>query len=101
LLRQRPAKGLLGGMSEVPTTQWNSRHDGEIGTDAAPFPAQWRRCGTVRHVFTHFALDLEVWHCQTASNHAEFGGWWSANLDGEALPTLFRKAIAMALESQT
>src|SRR5690606_25195947 len=54
LLRKRPDKGLLGGMSEVPTTGWTARQDGATGITAAPFEADWQRVGQISHVFTHF-----------------------------------------------
>lgn len=62
LLRRRPANGLLGGMLELPGTPWR----GEAWSEAeaaghAPVPAAWVPAGTVRHVFTHFALELAVW----------------------------------------
>jgi hypothetical protein len=46
----------------------------------------------VRHVFTHFALTLDVW---TGEGEAE--GEWVARdaLAGAGLPTVFRKAAAL------
>ena len=61
LLRKRVESGLLGGMTEVPTTEWTSRQDGETGTDAAPFPADWQAAGAIAHVFTHFELRLSIY----------------------------------------
>src|SRR5258705_7274092 len=62
LLRTRPEKGLLGGMTEGPTTEWSAQFDASSALDAAPFPkAKWRRIpGHVDHVFTHFPLQLIV-----------------------------------------
>jgi A/G-specific adenine glycosylase len=94
-LSRRAGTGLLAGMAEVPTTEWSSRQDGETGRDAAPFPAPWQPAGTVTHVFTHFTLELAVWRAVTPAASGE--GWWSSNLDAEALPALMRKAIARAL----
>ena len=66
LVRSRPPKGLLGGMTEVPTTEWT--HDFEEGTALAHAPRlgdaqpKWRRLpGVVTHVFTHFPLELVVY----------------------------------------
>ncbi len=96
-LRRRAGTGLLAGMSEVPTTGWNARQDGETGPEAAPFQAQWRKAGTIRHVFTHFELRLVVYRARTGEADGE--GWWSAPeaIDGEALPTVMKKAIAAAI----
>ena len=101
LLRRRPPRGLLGGMSEPPTTGWSARHDGSTGIQEAPFPAAWRAVGTIRHVFTHFELSLEVWLTELQKEPAlgEVDGWWAplSQLGEEALPTVMKKAIAAAI----
>ena len=71
LVRTRPAKGLLGGMTEVPTTAWSADFDESEAVDSAPVFSprpggerviEWRRMpGVVRHVFTHFPLELSVY----------------------------------------
>jgi len=98
LLRKRIDSGLLGGMTEVPTTEWNSNRDGATGTGAAPFPADWRPCGAITHVFTHFELRLTVYRADVAPTMVD-NGWWEpvANLEGEALPTVMKKAITAAI----
>ena len=67
--RGRP-KGLLGGMTEVPTTEWTPDFDEASAREHAPLfrksrrrnIAAWRRLtGIVRHVFTHFPLELSVY----------------------------------------
>jgi A/G-specific adenine glycosylase len=92
-LRSRPEKGLLGGMTEVPTSLWNA----EAGEPSYPVAADWMHRGQVVHVFTHFRLELDVWSAQV-SPEGIGGGWWAAPraLKGEALPTLFRKVLAAA-----
>ncbi|MGB7286798.1 MAG: A/G-specific adenine glycosylase [Salaquimonas sp.] len=98
LLRKRADKGLLGGMSEVPGTVWTARIDGQTGLEALPFLGKWQHCGIARHSFTHFHLELEVWHLQDVSRAID-EGWWSDmdQLSGEALPTVMRKVIILAL----
>src|SRR5580698_5900755 len=83
LVRTRPAKGLLGGMTEVPTTEWRQDFDERGARQAAPsFPAikqtKWRRLpGIVRHVFTHFPLELIVYTAElSARTHAPSGARW-------------------------
>ena len=102
LLRKRPDKGLLGGMSEVPTTGWTARIDGETTPDAAPFAENWRKTGKITHVFTHFSLELDVFRTETDTS-APAGAFWSLPEDiaGEALPTVMKKAIEAAIPGAT
>ena len=98
-LRGRAQTGLLGGMTEVPTTEWTSRIDGETGIDAAPFGAEWVPSGTITHIFTHFELRLTIYAARNVRKPAGTDGWWISveNLDNEALPTVMKKAIAAAI----
>lgn len=97
LLVKRPDKGLLGGMTGVPTTNWTVRADGETGAKSAPFQAGWRSKGVISHVFTHFELRLEVFHA-VVTTIPDHEGWWgdSDSLPGEALPTVMKKALGAA-----
>jgi A/G-specific adenine glycosylase len=99
LLRKRVETGLLGGMTEVPTTAWTSREDGETSVNAAPFSADWQAAGVVGHVFTHFELRLQIFRAGPIEAPAGDHGFWVAvtELDGEALPTVMKKAIAAAI----
>jgi A/G-specific adenine glycosylase len=103
LMRTREPKGLLGGMTEVPTTAWNARTDGATTADAAPLTAAWKRVGSVSHVFTHFALDLDVFLATGVRASAPPGHRWvaAADIPGEALPSLMKKAIEAALPRAT
>jgi A/G-specific adenine glycosylase len=99
LLRRRVDSGLLGGMTEVPTTGWTARLDGGTTIDAAPFAADWQACGTVVHVFTHFELRLSIFRASVSAKPGTNDGWWEpvTNLDAQALPTVMKKAIAQAI----
>ncbi|RKE85773.1 A/G-specific adenine glycosylase [Rhizobium sp. AG855] len=99
LLRKRVDSGLLGGMTEVPTTAWTSRQDGETGVDAAPFPAAWQPAGAISHVFTHFELRLSIFRAGPIDIPSGDHGFWVPviELDGEALPTVMKKAIVAAI----
>lgn len=99
-LQKRADTGLLGGMSEIPGTTWTSRQDGLTGEEALPFFADWKRHGIAKHTFTHFHLELEVWQVSVSKSEKPFdGGWWVSQNDlaSEALPTVMKKAIAVAL----
>ena len=61
LLRTRPPKGLLGGMAEVPTSEWRADYELDGAWQDAPLVTRWTRLAEpVRHVFTHFPLELTV-----------------------------------------
>ena len=98
LLRRRPEKGLLGGMMEVPSTQWAARVS--EAESQAPLAAEWRKLkGVVEHTFTHFHLELTVWLAEKVIDGVlrDDGDYrWTKReaLDGEALPTVMRKVVA-------
>jgi A/G-specific adenine glycosylase len=100
LLGRRPAKGLLGGMAEVPGTAWEAAFDEDAALAHAPLKARWRRLpGTVRHGFTHFELELVVFAGKAAAGTlAPAGCWWQAlaDLDHAGLPTVMKKVAAHA-----
>ncbi|MBB6408285.1 A/G-specific adenine glycosylase [Mesorhizobium sangaii] len=102
LLRKRAEKGLLGGMTEVPTTAWTARIDGATTQAAAPFPGNWKPAGRIAHVFTHFALELDVFLAHT-NGETPAGHFWSlpSDISGEALPTVMKKAIEAAIPGAT
>jgi len=96
LVTKRAPKGLLASMTEVPTTDWSSRRDGIATRDGAPFPADWKPCGSIRHIFTHFELELSVFKA-TTNLSAPAKHWWSADTEAEALPSLMKKVISAAV----
>ena len=83
-LVRRPAKGLLGGMAALPGGEWSAARPAEPGV-----------LGTIRHVFTHFSLDLHIVRRPEPSGE----GWWQPldRLSDAGLPTLYRKAVEIAL----
>jgi len=105
LLRKRPAKGLLGGMDEVPSSPWR---EGKLSIaealKQAPVPANWKVLeGGVRHTFTHFHLELAVARATaTTARLAKLapGSAWVEidRMTERALPTVMRKVIAHAVK---
>ena len=106
LLRSRPEKGLLGGMTEVPTSRWLVAQDDDAALSQAPalkHMTRWhRKAGVVSHVFTHFPLQLVVYTAAVPlrSRAPEGMRWVSiAALKEEALPNVMRKVIAHGLSA--
>jgi A/G-specific adenine glycosylase len=104
LVRSRPEKGLLGGMTEVPGSDWLAGQEDKAAMKQAPDLAgvtRWhRKTGVVTHVFTHFPLELVVYTAKVpARSRAPKGMRWVpiATLAEEALPNVMRKAIAHGL----
>jgi len=94
---------LLGGMTEVPTTEWSADFDMRSALAAAPRArAKWKKLpGTVSHVFTHFPLEIAVYFAPVpAGTRAPRGARWVplAELVGEALPSVMRKVVVHAFE---
>jgi A/G-specific adenine glycosylase len=108
LLRKRAEAGLLGGMLEIPSTEWG---DDWLPVDQAitaqPVKAEWWTVpGIVSHTFTHFRLELLVLRAIVPTD-VSLTFWaspercrWVARRDlhAAALPSVMRKAIAHALK---
>lgn len=89
-LVRRPDNGLLGGMAALPTTEWRAKKWTRVEALAqAPFEAGWKKTGQIEHVFTHFALTLDVY---AAKAEPAGEGWWG---EASVLPTVFRKATRL------
>jgi A/G-specific adenine glycosylase len=104
LVRSRAEQGLLGGMTEVPVSDWLAAQDDKAALKQAPALkgiARWhRRAGVVTHVFTHFPLELVIYTARVAAHARPPQGMrWVpiATLQDEALPNVMRKVIAHGL----
>lgn len=82
----RPPRGLLGGMRALPDSA------------EPPLPGPWHPRGAVSHGFTHFDLTLHV-HALTLPARPDVPGDWLPldQLPSAGFPTLFQKAITLAL----
>jgi A/G-specific adenine glycosylase len=108
LLRERPPKGLLGGMLEVPATPWDRKGANEKSARGyAPLKAEWEKLpGLVEHTFTHFHLELLVYRAAvpkrtrlTQAADPERCRWLHLReLPSAALPSVMRKVIAHAIK---
>ncbi|HWE99605.1 MAG TPA: A/G-specific adenine glycosylase [Caulobacteraceae bacterium] len=94
-LTRRPPRGLLGGMLALPTTAWTQAGPaiGDIET-TAPARGAWRDAGAIEHVFTHFALTLDVRVLETCARGDGDGHIWLDWAQARAAtPSVFAKAL--------
>ena len=101
LLRRRANSGLLGGMMEVPGTEWRAEPwAADEARAQAPVRADWTPLpGLVRHTFTHFHLELSVWAGRATAPDGVDGRWVALDALGpQALPSVMRKVIRHALK---
>jgi A/G-specific adenine glycosylase len=100
LLMKRPEKGLLGGMLQPPLGPWTDEFPSfEDAMRQAPFKAKWKkRTGIVRHGFTHFELEIEVYVAEVRSRLRTMTMWVAErDLANAALPTVMRKILSASL----
>ena len=94
LVRTRATKGLLGGMTEFPSSDWVP---GKRVKFIEPFAAEWKKLsGLVEHTFTHFHLELNVWKAVVAKPVLDGRFVKQKQLKTEALPSLMRKVAILA-----
>jgi A/G-specific adenine glycosylase len=74
-------------MAALPGTEWTDDRQSPVGA-----------LGALRHVFTHFSLELVV----VAKAEPAGEGWWQPldGLEEAGLPTLYKKAAAIALMTE-
>ncbi|WP_343038905.1 A/G-specific adenine glycosylase [Paracoccus aestuariivivens] len=89
LVETRPEKGLLGGTLAFPSTGWDG------SALEPPAMADWQDSGLVRHVFTHFALDLTVMTAKLTTPPVRGRLVAIDKFSPSALPGLMRKAWSL------
>jgi len=101
LLRRRVESGLLGGMTEIPSTAWEAEApDGVALAVHQPLALSWRALpGLVRHTFSHFHLELAIVTAQAGDGWREAEGLWVPidRLSDQALPSVMVKVARHAL----
>ncbi|MDB5736093.1 MAG: mutY [Alphaproteobacteria bacterium] len=101
LLLKRPDKGLLASMLEPPLGPWGEKFPADaLAIRQAPFEAAWKkRAGIVRHGFTHFELEIEVYVAQLLKRPKTPGEWVPRErLGAVALPTVMKKIVEHGLD---
>ncbi len=100
-LVRRPPRGMLGGMLALPGTGWSEGERPEY-----PFEADWRHIAEpVRHIFTHFELELSVAATVAPARLNSLDGeplFWTPReaLAGAGLPTLYARAVTLAMKRE-
>lgn len=96
LFHQRPAKGLLGGMLGLPTTDWREDKEAldhpEYITNAASLDVR------VHHSFTHFELELLLFKAKKIDGPTQkehMLSWRRPSGAGDKLPSVFKKAYKL------
>ena len=100
LLRRRAEKGLLGGMLEVPSSEWRAEEfDAAAHLAQAPVAAEFASVpGLVTHTFTHFHLELSVFDARIDGRKAQGNGhlWHTPDeIEDAGLPTVMKKVVRL------
>ena len=91
LCEDRPGEGLFAGMLGLPGEAWDGRSGADIRADL-------KSVGQVEHVLTHRRLKLDVQTGQMVRKPG-VGRWVPLEQARGAMPTLFVKALELALNS--
>lgn len=103
LFRKRPEKGLLAGTLELPGTPWleNSVSITEARKHIL-FEGMFKEKGSVRHVFSHFTLQIKLYNMQekvdlSLQNQDEL--WYDfKDLNRYPFSSLMKKLVQLALD---
>nr|WP_246602920.1 A/G-specific adenine glycosylase [Falsiroseomonas tokyonensis] len=100
LVRRRPAKGLLGGMLEVPGTPWRAAPwDPADALAHAPLPGlAWQPLpGEARHGFTHFELRMTLLAARLPGDAEPPGFAWMEPASARAaMPSVMHRLLDLA-----
>ena len=90
-LQKRPEKGLLGNLWEVPSEGWeDEKRNSVLPHHLASHCNNYVEGGRIRHIFTHFSLELDVRITQIEETKEE----WFNPASLPPLPTLMKKVLA-------
>ena len=97
LFIRNPAKGLLGSMLLFPTYGWlHSDHDDYVKSMIEKFIRSINRMlfkNIVRHEFSHFKLELEVYYIESRFPQITHGEWLETKQAGKQLPSVMKKVL--------
>jgi len=96
LVRKRADKGLLGGMYEFPSMGWSDPQGGDEFLSGLDAHADKRFKNAVKHVFTHFELNLTICVLKELEASNAFKAVDISEVEGLALPSLMVKVWKIA-----
>lgn len=98
LVRTRAPNGLLGGMTEFPGSLWTIDYNIAKAMLDAPLEARWKKLeGVVKHVFSHFSLELVVFFARLPLNTVppeDMRFCLPSDVAQEAFPSVMRKVLS-------
>lgn len=105
LLCRRPPSGLLGGMAALPSSEWldkknhsNPDHPNDIMENVATLEIDQTKF--IRHVFTHFELQLFAVSGEWKSRELPYNYYWAdpSDISDWGLPTVFGKIAGLMIQ---
>jgi len=96
LLHRRPDKGLLGGMAGLPTSEWS-----DDPAHLEDFEIETIEKETVKHVFTHFELTLQIARAKIIGARIKRApdGYYFDDPAKAGLPSVFAKVVKMTAKN--
>ena len=99
LVRQRPSKGMLASMLEVPNDNWMTeknllKKDNEI----KKIKKRFFKKGSLKYSFSHFDLYSDIYFTRIKKNNFANGRWLRVSRYNKSqLPTVMKKIVKLAL----
>lgn len=98
ILRKRPFDGLLGGMIEVPSSQWleEIRTIEQVIPESPIYTEFINTQKSIQHTFTHFSLELFIYEAIIKMDcELPEGCFWCLpeNFSNHAIPTVMKKVL--------
>lgn len=104
LFERRDDNRMLGGMTGLPTTDWDKGDEGGGDVSSVPIAKKCKnlmKVGDVRHTFSHFHLQLDVWvgKLSVKNGSLQQGQHYVSlrNIKELGLPSVFKKAVKIAM----
>ena len=100
VMKQRPPKGLLGGMMAFPSSGWDKTDMDQALLATLPASQITALPGQFSHIFTHFTAELVISHITVAQDWRLPDGYIWSDIKPDDWPSLFKKAWQRAASLQ-